>query len=210
YLRRMEGADVQGTLSRVRFAPGSERGSFVRVDRLAGRVRFFRTPFRLSRVRGEIAVLSDRVEFRAPAVLLNRTPLVTGGVIHLGESGEEPRYDVVFQSDSVSLGDFRWLYPRFPEEAHGALTLRIETRPEGTLFLAREVRLRAPGTRLSGNFGMIAGDTLRFVEVELRADPLRVSVIEEMLPEGLPVTGLRIGAVEILGEAGSPPLTRQP
>ena len=47
---------------------------------------------------------------------------------------------------------------------------------------------------------MILGDTLRFVDVDLTADPVRVSTIEKMLPEGLPVRGLVLGGVDIRGE----------
>jgi hypothetical protein len=75
----------------------------------------------------------------------------------------------------------------------------VETRDDGTLFLARDMRFRAPGTRLAGGFGMIAGDTLKFVDVDLRADPLDVAILEGMLPDSLPVRGLRIGSVEIAG-----------
>jgi hypothetical protein len=49
---------------------------------------------------------------------------------------------------------------------------------------------------------MIAGDTLRFVDVNLRAAPLDVATLEGMLPDSLPVRGLRIGSVEIRGPTG--------
>jgi hypothetical protein len=68
------------------------------------------------------------------------------------------------------------------------------------MFLARETDITAPGTHLVGDFGMILGDTLRFVDVDLEADPIRVSTIERMLPDGLPVQGLVLGGVTIKGE----------
>lgn len=199
-LQTVELSSVSGGVSRVRFAPGTETGTFAAVDSLSGRVKYFKTPFTVRDLTGEIAVLPEHTEFRAPRLVLNRTPLSARGVIRPPETREDfTKYDIVFRSDSVRLGDFRWLYPRFPKDATGALALLIETRPEGTLFLADDIRLRAPGTRLTGSFGMITGDTLRFVDVNLRAAPLRVRTVEEMLPEGLPVRGLRIGEVEIRG-----------
>jgi hypothetical protein len=199
-LQTIELASLRGGVSRVRFAPGTKMGTFAAVDSLSARVKYFKTPFDVRGLTAEVAVLPERTEFRAPRLVLNRTPLATRGVIRPPKTPEDfTKYDIFFHSDSVRLGDFRWLYPRFPKDATGALTLLIETRPEGTLFLADDIRLRAPGTRLSGSFGMVTGDTLRFVDVALRAAPLRVRTVEEMLPEGLPVRGLRIGEAEIRG-----------
>ncbi|HEV2146784.1 MAG TPA: hypothetical protein VGR37_05165 [Longimicrobiaceae bacterium] len=199
FLRTINLRNVTGTLGDVRFAPGSEAGSYFGIRDLSGTVQFFRDPFRVERLRGEVQLVEDRVEFRLPVVALPDSRLATHGLIRLGERGEDPRYDVVFTSDSIALRDFRWLYPRFPRDATGRLTLLVETRPEGTLFQARDVVLRAPGTRLVGDFGMITGDTVRFVDVSLRADPLNVDLVEQMLPDSLPVRGLRIGSVEIRG-----------
>lgn len=202
YLRTINLRGVTGALSAIRFAPGTEAGSYFGIDSLFGTVQFFRTPFRVERMEGELQLVQDRVEFSAPVVRLPDSRLSAVGTIRLGKRGEEPRYDVVFDSDSVALRDLRWLYPRFPRDATGGLRLLVETRPEGTLFAARDMRFRARGTRVVGSFGMVAGDTLRFVDVDLRADPLNVGVLEGMLPDSLPVRGLRIGSVEIRGPAG--------
>lgn len=199
YLRTINLRDLDGTLSDVRFAPGSEAGSYFGIDRLAGTVQFFRTPFRVERMEGALQLVDERVEFRAPVLQFPNSRLDAHGVIRFGERGEDPRYDVVLHGDTVALRDFRWLYPRFPEDAHGQLTLLVETRPEGTLFHAQDMVMRAPGTRVVGDFGMITGDTVRFVDVALEADPLRAATIEQMLPDSLPVRGLHIGSVEIRG-----------
>lgn len=199
YLRTINLRGATGAFSGIRFAPGAESGSYFGIDSLAATVQFYRTPFRVRRLEGELQLVQDRVEFRAPVVRLPDSRLSTLGVIRFGERGEEPSYDVVFNSDSLALGDMRWLYPNFPRDATAAGSLLVETRPDGTLFAGRDVRLRAPGTRAAGSFGMITGDTLRFVDVDLRADPLDVATLEQMLPDSLPVRGLRIGSVEIRG-----------
>jgi hypothetical protein len=67
------------------------------------------------------------------------------------------------------------------------------------MFLAHDADVRAPGTHVVGSFGMQVGDTLRFMDVDLKAEPVRVSTIERMLPEGLPVRGLTLGGAEIRG-----------
>ncbi len=200
YLRTINLRGMTGALRDVRFAPGTEAGSYFGIDSLFGTVQFFRTPFRVERMQGELQLVADRVEFSAPVFNLPGSRISTAGTIRLGQKrGEDPRYDVTFSSDSVALRDLRWLYPRFPRDATGGLKLLVETRDDGTLFLARDMRLRAPGIRLTGGFGMIAGDTLRFVDVNLRAAPLDVATLEGMLPDSLPVRGLRIGEVEIRG-----------
>ena len=74
-----------------------------------------------------------------------------------------------------------------------------------TLYRFRDLEFTAPGTRLAGSFGLVVGETMEFTDVNLTAAPLRVETIEQMLPSGLPVTGLTIGEVEI---RSSGPATR--
>lgn len=196
---------VHGGLSRIRFAPGTQAGSYFAFDSLSGKVRFYRRPFEVRDLRGELAFVGDTIEFRAPRFYLPHSRASSFGTIRFGKRGEDPRYDVTFDSDSLALRDLRWLYPRFPSDATGAMSMVMETRPDGMLFLARNVRLQAPGTRVRGDFGMVVGtDTLRFVDVNLRAGPLRIGVIEQMLPDSLPVKGLHIGGVEVHGPAAAP------
>ena len=95
--------------------------------------------------------------------------------------------------------DLQWLYPRLPDEGGGSLVLRIQSRPEGTLFLAEDARITAPGTQLAGTVGVVTGDSLYFTSVNLRASPLDVRLLEQILPGGLPVEGLLIGTVEVRG-----------
>ena len=113
-------------------------------------------------------------------------------------------YDVALASDSMSLADFRWLYDRFPRDMGGAMRLLIETRPGGIMIDTRDARLSAPGTRIAGDFGIVLGDTVRFVDVNLKMQPLRTSLIEQMMPTGLPVRGLVLGGVTIRGNNAPP------
>jgi hypothetical protein len=199
YLRTLNVDSLGGRLSSVRFAPGARSGSRIHLDSLNARIQFFRTPFRISRTRGKVALFPDHVEFDAPYMRLNRSPLSASGTIRM-DRGAEPAYDIAMRSDSIRFADLRWMYPRFPASMEGALQLLIETRPEGIRFDIREARLRAPGTRIDGRFGMVVGeDTLVFTGVNLVAQPVRVSLIESMLPDGLPVRGLVLGGATIRG-----------
>lgn len=206
YLRTMNFTGLNGRISRVRFAPGSRSGSRIHVDSLRGTAQIFRKPVQFTQVQGQIALLKGHVELDAPVLRLPSSSLSVSGVLRTDsfpawfDEDDAPMYDLALRGDSVAFRDLQWLYPRFPAEASGTLSLRIEHRPGGLMFLARDGDIRAPGTHIVGNFGMILGDTLRFVDVDLEVDPIRVATIEKMLPEGLPVRGLVLGGVEIRGE----------
>jgi hypothetical protein len=208
YLRTMNFAGMQARLSRIRFAPGTELGSRLHVDRLSTEAQVFREPAEVRRAEGIVALLPGHVELDFPVIRLPGSVLSASGVVRSDQfpewfdPGDAPMYDLAFRSDSIDFADLQWLYPLFPEEARGGMSFRIESRPEGTMFLARDARLRAPATRIRGSFGMIFGDTLRFVEVDVVADPVNIPLIERMLPEGLPVRGLRLGGAEIRGTGG--------
>ena len=205
YIRTMNFSRLNGRISRVRFAPGSRAGSRIHIDSLRGVAQIFRKPVQFDQIQGQVALLKGHVELDAPVVRLPGSTLSMSGVVRTDsfpawfDRDQAPMYDLAFRTDSVRFRDLQWLYPRFPAEARGSLSLRIEHRPGGLMFLARDGDITAPGTHIVGNFGMILGDTLRFVDVDLEMDPVRVATIERMLPEGLPVRGLVLGGVEIRG-----------
>jgi hypothetical protein len=206
YIRTMNFTQLNGRLSRIRFAPGTTSGSRIHIDSLRMVAQIFRKPVQVNQIQGQIALLRGHVELDAPVMRLPGSSLSLSGVVRTDsfpawfDKDKAPMYDLAFRGDSVAFRDLQWLYPRFPSEARGSLSLRIEHRPGGLMFLARETDITAPGTHLVGDFGMILGDTLRFVDVDLEADPVRVSTIERMLPDGLPVQGLVLGGVTIKGE----------
>lgn len=188
------------------FGPDTRGGWYARILQLRGEAFVYREPAVIEHANGEFAMRYHRVEFRADTLQLPRSKFFVAGVVHTGDT---LRYDIDVRTDSAAFDDVRWIYPRFPESGGGALRLRFETRPEGTLVLADSMRLHAPGTKVRGSFGLILGDTLHFVDVDLKADPLRVATIEAMLPEKLPVRGLHIGALEVRG-APAPPARAAP
>jgi hypothetical protein len=210
YVRTVEVRQLQGVMHDVRFAPGSRTGSRFHVDTLRGNVHFYRRPIEIRHLQGTLALFSDHLEFDIPAARLPTSQLATSGVVRFGDfprwfdPDEAPMYDVAVRGDSLAFGDFQWLYRGFPPDLRGSLSLLLESRPEGIMITARNASLRAPGTRIAGSFGMILGDTLRFVDMNVRAQPIRMSLIERMLPDGLPVRGLVLGGAEIRGDNARP------
>jgi hypothetical protein len=196
FLRRYLLSDVNAELLRLVSAPDELGGTSVRIERFAGDIQIFREPMHVQRLTGDLRLLQSVLEFRAPEIRLPDSRLAASGVIDFG--GEEgTRLAVTLQGEQVAFADLQWLYPPLPDEGGGTLELTIESRPDGTLYLARNLDVTAPGTHLVGSFGVIVNDALHFVDVDLRADPLRVATIEAMLPAELPVVGLQIGGVEI-------------
>lgn len=214
FIRTMNFTRLNGRISRVRFAPGTTNGSRIHVDSLRGTAQIFRDTVRFNQIQGQIALLRAHVELDAPVISLPGSLLSLSGVVRTDsfpawfDPAQAPMYDLAFRTDSVAFRDLQWLYPRFPAEGRGSMSLRIEHRPEGMMFLGRDADVRARGTHITGDFGMILGDTLRFVDVDLQADPVSTATIERMLPEGLPVQGLRLGGAEIRGNAAAPGRTR--
>lgn len=221
YLRTVDLLQVNGGLSRVRFAPGSSLGTRANIDSLRTHIHFYRKPIVVNQMQGQFALPGAEMgstgysrynglktgfaEFDIPVARLPHSKLAFSGVVRFDNYPRwfnpalGPMYDVALRGDTVSFRDFQWLYPRFPGDLGGALNLLIETRPGGIMIDARNARLRAPGTRIVGNFGMILGDTLQFVDVNVESQPIRVSMIERMMPTGLPVRGLVLGGFTIRG-----------
>ena len=205
FIRTMNFTRLNGRMTRVRFAPGTTNGSRLHVDSLRGTAQIFRDTVSFKQIQAQVALLRAHVELDVPVISLAGSLLSLSGVVRTDsfpawfDEDEAPMYDLAFRTDSVAFRDLQWLYPRFPDEARGRLSLRIEHRPGGMMFLGRDVDLRARGTHIFGDFGMILGDTLRFVDVDLEADPVNIATVERMLPDGLPVQGLRLGGAEIRG-----------
>jgi hypothetical protein len=211
YLRTMNFAGLDGRLSRIRFAPGTRSGSRLHVDAMRGRMHVFREPAELEDARGVVALLPGHIELDFPRLRMPTSSVSVSGVVRTDsfpewfDADEGPMYDLAFRSDSVRFRDLQWIYPLLPDEGGGSTSLRIEHRPEGLMFLFRDARVALPRTRVEGSFGVIVGDTLRFVEVEVEAEPVDARVIDAMLPEGLPVRGLVLGGVTIRGDGGGAP-----
>jgi hypothetical protein len=210
-VRRVQGGFVQtmrfaverATLSEVIVAPDERGGTYLEVDSARAEAWIYRDPpMHVRALRGQLGLREGVVRFRASEARLPSSRLTVAGLVDL--RGAAPRYDFVVAGPQVAFADLQWLYPRFPRQGGGEGELRVETHPEGLFLHARELDLETEGTRMRGSFGVLLGDTLRFQDVDLRADPLNVATVERMLPTDLPVRGLRIGSAEIRGPVAAP------
>lgn len=198
YVRTMRLELAGAALSSVFVGPDERGGTYAELESARGAVYAWADPpLVLSEISGKLNLRDGIVRYEVPGAVIGESRVSTGGVIDL--TGEEPRYDFVVDGGRVRLEDLRWLYPPIPDNGTAAGRLSVETRPEGLFILARDARLALPDTRIAGSVGVVLGDTVRFVDVDLHADPLNVATVQRMIPAGEPIEGLRIGSAEIRG-----------
>jgi hypothetical protein len=193
---------LNGRLPRILWQAPEMQGRVVQIGRLSGRAYLWDTPADIRELRGTLTLRDSIVTFRAPHVRLPDSELSALGQIVLGEG--QFRYDVEATSERVAFRDFQWLYPLLPGEGGGSLRFRMQTQERGNiLWLAENARISTPGTELAGSFGVVTGDTLYFANVDLRASPLDLELLQRLLPMELPVEGLLIGTLEVDGPLSS-------
>ncbi|MBI4409838.1 MAG: translocation/assembly module TamB domain-containing protein [Gemmatimonadetes bacterium] len=194
--------NVRAELPRVLWESPIEDGKLLRIRRLAATGYVWREPFRLEDLRGVVTLRDSVIAFEAERV---RFPASRASMLGRIVSREGKNFfDIRIEGRDVAFRDLRWLYPPLPAEGGGDFVFRIQSqRPTGTLWLVTDARLRAPGTRLTGSFGIVTGDSLYFTNVNLRASPLNLQLLEDVLPGELPVKGLLVGTVVVEGPLSS-------
>lgn len=193
---------VNGQFSRVIWESPIEQGKLVDVRSLSAHTYVWREAARITDVRGTLTLRDTILTFDFPTVTMPSTQAAILGRVVMEEG--QNFFDVRADSRRFAFRDMKWLYPRLPDEGGGSGTLRIQSqRPNGILFLATNTRIAAPGTRMSGSFGVVMGDSMYFTNVDMRASPLNLDLIQAILPGKLPVDGLLVGTVEVKGPLSS-------
>lgn len=196
YLRTIRVETPATDLETLVVASDERGGMYLRAVGSTATVHLYRDiPLQVVGLHGELALHDGIVRIDAPTIQLPGSKLSVAGVIALRDDG--PAYDLRIDADEVETGDVRWIHPGFPGDGQASFGLDIETRPGGLLMRMTDLAFVSRGTRMSGRFSVVLGDSMLFSDVSLRADPLDMGMIEEMLPMTIPVRGLRIGTVEI-------------
>jgi translocation and assembly module TamB len=188
---------IHGRFPEITVSTPEEAGMMIRVASLAGLGQIWREPFDLRDLRGVVTLRDSVLAFDLPRAQFPESRLAALGSIVFGD--QRTVTDIRIEGERVALRDLKWLYPPLPDEGSGTLVLRIQSQPVGTLWLATDARIRAPGTDLAGRFGIVTGDTLYFTEVDLRAAPLNLRLLEDILGDRIPLDGLLVGTVEVQG-----------
>jgi hypothetical protein len=202
YLRSML-IDVDTVALRELFIGPDERGGiYFEVEDAVADVRLWKDPpLELRSLVAQLHLQEGIVGIQAETFELPNSSGEAIGSVDI--SGPRPMYDIAITAPEFALADLRWLYPWLPAdpaEARGSGNVWLQDRPDDLLFLARGFVLEMPGTRVTGDFGIVSGvDTFRFVNVDLEADPVDMDEVERLLPEGLPVEGLELGSAVVSG-----------
>jgi hypothetical protein len=201
YLRETRIDIADGVLTELFVGPDERGGIYFEVQEAVADVRLWRDPpLEIQALRAQLHLREGLVNYHAMELQLPDSRGESIGGIDL--RGDRPMYDVVVFAPRFALSDLRWLYPWLPEDPRaggGSTQLRIVDRPDDLLVLADDLVLEMPNTRVTGQFGLITGEVIRFTDVELEAEPLDLEEIERLLPEDLPIEGLRIGSAVIRG-----------
>ena len=193
---------INGNFSRVIWESPIEEGRLVDVRNLQAKGYLWRDALYVTRARGTITVRDTIIAFDMPDVRMPESQASIVGRVIMEEGNNF--FDVRVDGKRFTFRDMQWLYPGLPEEGGGSGVLRIQSqRPKGILWLATNTRITAPGTRMSGSFGIVTGDTLYFTNVDMRAAPLNLQLLESIMPGKLPVDGLLVGTVEVKGPLSS-------
>lgn len=196
YLRTIRVRTPNSAVESLVVAPDERGGTYLRVVDAVATVDLYRDqPLQVQGLQGELSLQAGVMRFRAPQVELPASRLAMSVV--MDSNGDEPTYDLTVDGDEVALADVQWLFPTFPDEGRAAFRMQLEARPDEIFLRARDLDLQAPGTRLAGDFALLMGDSLLFSDVALRADPIDMATVEEMLPVAIPVRGLEIGAARV-------------
>ncbi|HEY0810371.1 MAG TPA: hypothetical protein VGD49_09425, partial [Longimicrobiales bacterium] len=189
---------INGTFSRVIWESPIEQGKLVDIRSLSAKGFIWRDPMYLTSMRGTVTMKDTIIAFDIPDVRMPASQASMVGRVIMEEGSNF--FDIRVDGKRFTFRDMQWLYPRLPDEGGGSGTLRIQSqRPKGILFLATNTRIAAPGTRMSGSFGVVMGDTMYFTNVDMRAAPLNLDLIKAVVPGKLPLDGLLVGTVEVKG-----------
>jgi len=196
-VRTMQFEDIDANLDRVIWESPLEKGRMFDVRSVSARGFIWRDPLLLQNARGTLTMRDSVVAFDMAEVALPGSTASMVGRITMG--AERNDLDIRIEGRRINFDDFQWAYPGLPDEGGGSVVLRIRTQPDGVLWLAEDANISTPGSRVAGTVGVVTGDTMYFTTVNLRASPLDVQLLEQLIPGGLPIEGLLVGTVEVRG-----------
>jgi translocation and assembly module TamB len=191
---------INATVPRILWESPLEPGKLIEVASLSAMGYLWTEPFDLRNLRGAITIRDSLIAFDVPGFAL---PDSRGSALGEVITTERVHYDLRIEADQVAFSDLEWLYPHLPATGGGSGIFRMQTQPVGTLYLVEDARLHAPGTNLAGTFGIVVDDTLYFTQVNLRASPLDLRLLHEVVPSAPLLEGLLVGTVEVEGPLSS-------
>lgn len=129
-------------------------------------------------LRGTFHLTADSLWFGDMAVELPGSRAAGSGTLVF-----QGRTELRITADPLTPGDLRFAYPALPEGGRGALQLAVLMDADSARYMVRDASVEVDSASLAGNFGLvIAGDTLSFVDTNLRFANVRTGLIEQLAP----------------------------
>ncbi|MEJ2184885.1 MAG: translocation/assembly module TamB domain-containing protein, partial [Gemmatimonadota bacterium] len=196
--RVMRFEEINAVLPQALIESPTTQGRRFRFDGLATRVSIWRQPIPVRDLRGTVEIKDSIIGLAVRDVALPNSHAAVRGRIIVGSRGQ--RYELQFVNADAAFEDFHWLFPQLPAQGRAQLDLTLATQANGQLsVLAQNMRVRSGQSRLSGTFGLLTGDPLRFTNVQVHVAPVDLALADRFLPKPLPVQGLVTGDIAMDG-----------
>jgi translocation and assembly module TamB len=195
FVRVREWTSMHAEIPRLRVRHPDSAGVAFQIERLDADE--FDPPFRIRKARALVAIVNDSVRLDVSSFRLPGSHGSARGVI-ANKNGLSVAVRV--EGDTVSLADVAWLYPTFPTEGGGRMTLDIRRARTSNIteFALTRLDVRTTRSRLRGAMTFGVGDrTLRLTNVDADLAPVDFKLFEQFAgaPLALPWAGQLRGRV---------------
>ncbi|MFQ5678518.1 MAG: translocation/assembly module TamB domain-containing protein [Gemmatimonadota bacterium] len=160
----------------------------IRLREVAAELRAVQSPIRVLRFDGEL-VFRDTVSVEIRRARLPASRLSGSGWV----AGDPTQYRIDLRADPASFSDLEWLPIPLPDEGGGPMRIALFSRGDLDLVQVEEGDVRVRDSHLQGSFTLGLGTVPRFERLELRARPLRLALLDEILERPSRIDGYVVG-----------------
>ena len=177
YERVIEITGVNAGFPRLRLiAP--DRPMRFEIDDLQGLANVVSQPLHIHRFDGS-ATFRDSIEITVERMDLGSSALTGTGWV---EPSTPPVFAFDLVADSLALADLQWLPVPIPSRGGGPVgSLRILSHGEAVVVVARDGDIRIDDSRIAGSFELETGEPTTFRSIDVMLQPLRATLIDEVL-----------------------------
>lgn len=200
FVRMRDWTRMNAEIPRLRIRHPDSIGVAVQIARLD--VDEFDPPFKLRNAHGLVTIARDTVTLDIDSFRLPGSEGSARGTI-VSKDGLAVAVRVI--GDTVSLADIAWLYPTFPSEGAGRMTLDIRRARTGKItdFALTKLDVSTTRSRLRGAMTFGVGERmLRITDVDVQLAPIDFKLFEQFAgaPLAMPWAGQLRG--RLIGRGG--------
>ena len=144
-------------------------------------------------------VIADTVRVRLDGLDLAASSISGSGWLNPADPVE---FDFELEADPISFEELQWIPLPLPTRGEGPADLRLHTRNETIIVEATDSDVRVDDSRVRGGFSVALERTPRFESFDVRLEPLRLALVDEVLERDDGMDGFLRGTV-----SGNGPIT---